>query len=562
MQRYLKPTILIILLLIFAAWFAYSVKGDMALIFQKDLLAHDESVDSVTAANVTRQFFPPMVRVNPLNDQQGIWTEGPVASHVPPMFAYAPYLFFKLDGQVTIEMKRLSFAFVLLLTGLLFILIVYLFSKNLFATFAAFIASIFWINTPFTRELITGYAFGVSDIVLAFTVVCAFGGVLWYLDDEKEQRLQYPFWKLALIAVLVALPIMAKNLLGAIPAATFFVLILRDSRKFNAKFWEVFAVFFGVLAIYFVPLYLASPIAFANQLDLTFSHFKNLEGWGRPWYYYIANYLPQRYLFGWTWWYYAGMILSLVLSIKYKVLGTDRKTKILLGLSLTWFVWNLVAISLVQSKVPNFIYQSYLLSLFGIMLSLVSIPHLMRDPLQLLIPIGFNYRSGSQLSLGWLKRLLFLVLVICFLITGREVLQLAQAFKAQRAQPYSYQSEHEKFYQTGEQLRQMGVGTKDLTIVRLSDDDCWFRYYVLFLTGAESKTLLEVYFNLPSEEIIAQKYKRIFYISPQGIEQINYSKLQSIIVNHTQDIQQDIQRIKKDKQSCQWLVPDRILNAP
>src|SRR5689334_8922814 len=104
MHKYQKPIIVAIFLLIFATWFSHSLKGDLALIFQKDLLAHDESSNSVVAANITRQFFPPMVRVNPLNPTQGNWMEGPFWQHIPPLFAYVPYLFFKLDGQVTIEM--------------------------------------------------------------------------------------------------------------------------------------------------------------------------------------------------------------------------------------------------------------------------------------------------------------------------------------------------------------------------------------------------------------------------------------------------------------------------
>src|SRR3989344_1326558 len=180
-NRYQRQIVLAIFFMVFASWFSHNVKSDLGLIFQKDLLAHDESSNSVVSANITRQFFPPMVRVNPLNDQQGIWMEGPHWQHIPPMFAYVPYLFYQFDGHVTIEAKRLSFAFLILLTGLLFTTIVYAFSKNLLCAFSAFVASVLWISTPFTRELITGYAFGVSDITLSFASVLGFGGLLWYL---------------------------------------------------------------------------------------------------------------------------------------------------------------------------------------------------------------------------------------------------------------------------------------------------------------------------------------------------------------------------------------------
>src|SRR5438552_10220932 len=140
MQKYQKPFAVAILMMIFTTWFLYNTKSDFPLIFKKDLLAHDESSNSVVAANITRKFFPPMVRVNPLNEQQGNWMEGPFWQHIPPLFAYVPYLFFKLDGQVTIEVKRLSYAFLILLSGLLFILFVYLFTEDLWISFGAFLA--------------------------------------------------------------------------------------------------------------------------------------------------------------------------------------------------------------------------------------------------------------------------------------------------------------------------------------------------------------------------------------------------------------------------------------
>src|SRR3989344_6576258 len=120
-MKYRKALAVLVLCLAFSTLFIRNTKNDFPLIFKKDLLAHDESSNSVVAANVTRKFFPPMVRVNPLITEQGNWMEGPYWQHIPPLFAYVPYLFFKLDGQVTIEVKRLSYAFVTLLTGLLFI---------------------------------------------------------------------------------------------------------------------------------------------------------------------------------------------------------------------------------------------------------------------------------------------------------------------------------------------------------------------------------------------------------------------------------------------------------
>src|SRR3989338_5770822 len=271
MNKHSKLIVVTMFIMIFATWFSHNVKSDLPLIFQKDLRAHDESSNSTVAANITRQFFPPMIRVNPLDDKQGNWMEGPFWQHIPPLFAYVPYAFFELDGHVSIEVKRLSYAFVTLLTGILFIAIVFWFSRNLLAAFAALLASLFWINTPFTHELITGYAFGVSDIVLAFTVVASFGAILWYLKNRKSVS----SYQLIVISLVVALPIMAKNLLGAIPVATLLILLSRDKQSYR-KLLIAGGSLVAALVVYYLPLFLVSPEAFKNGLLVTFSHFNQL----------------------------------------------------------------------------------------------------------------------------------------------------------------------------------------------------------------------------------------------------------------------------------------------
>ena len=467
MNKHSKLIVVTMFIMIFATWFSHNVKSDLPLIFQKDLRAHDESSNSTVAANITRQFFPPMIRVNPLDDKQGNWMEGPFWQHIPPLFAYVPYAFFELDGHVSIEVKRLSYAFVTLLTGILFIAIVFWFSRNLLAAFAALLASLFWINTPFTHELITGYAFGVSDIVLAFTAVLAFGGILFYLEKDRAERLNYSWKRLAVIALLVALPVMAKNLLGALPAAGFVLLLFWDQKKFNRNFWTSLSWLAGWLIAYYSPLLIASPGTFKNEILVSFFHAVNYEGWGRPWHFYITDYLPHRYLFGWTVWYWLGIIGAL-LTLGIRITNYELRITVeakMLGLCLGWFAANLLAISLIISKIPNFIYQSYLFSLFAIFLSLFW---------------WFDKWRIEQLDQKYLKWGLGIALVIALLVTGRSVWRFEVLFEAHRAAAYNYNSEREKFYQVGEWLQNFGLGPSDLVIARVSDNDCWLRYDVLF----------------------------------------------------------------------------------
>ncbi len=573
MNHHSKRIILAALLLIFAAIFFRNTASDMPLIFEKDLHSHDESSNSVVAANITRKFFPPMVRVNPLNEKQGVWMEGPQWQHIPPLFAYVPYLFFKLDGQVSIEVKRLSYAFLVLLTGIIFICSIYLFSRRLIPTIAATAASIFWLNTPFTHALITGYTFGVSDIVLAFTVICAFGGMLWYFSEEKTTRLDYAWWKLCLIVFLVSLPIWAKNLLGAIPAATFFTVLIYDHRTLSRKFWVSLCAFLGTLLVYYGPLYLESPETFKNEILVAFFHFNNLEGWGRPWHAYFSEYLPGRYLFKYTLVYWIGLALSFVAVLKYR---ENKKIQILLRLSLLWFAWNLLAISMVESKIANFIFQTYLLSLFAICLA------------ALIIGLKFAQKI-IRIDVTDYKYLAIPLLLVGILFASNSAWTFGRSASAQRRTPYVYDTEREKFYLTADLMRQQGIGTRDLVIAAVSDNDCWFRYNVLFLTGAESKTVLEMYFNDASGSDLQRKYDRLWFVIPKSeaaknlykdnlIETPEYYLIKYDLIKlnpdmaanlikdfvnvRTDEILQQIERIKDDKTSCQWLVPDSVLNSP
>ena len=105
-------------------------------------------------------------------------------------------------------------------------LLEYFYEKSITSAIAATIAAVFWAYTYHTRQLITCTHFGISNIVLAFTVICSFSAICWYLARPACERKRYSYLKLILIAFVMSLPIMAKNVLGAIPAATFFILLL------------------------------------------------------------------------------------------------------------------------------------------------------------------------------------------------------------------------------------------------------------------------------------------------------------------------------------------------
>jgi len=507
--------------LIFLLAFAFVIHKDWSLIFEKDLYAHDESVNSVVAANLTRKFFPAMVKVNPLVNTQGIWMEVPYWQHIPPLFAYVPLPFFKIDGQVSIEVKRLSYALVLLLGGIIFIISVYKFEQNITSLIVATLTTIFWIFTPFSRHLITGLDFGTSDIVLAFMVICSFGAFCWYLANPSSLRKKYPLWKLIVISLIVALPILTKNVLGAIPAATFFSLNLYDQRKINSKFLLSLLSFIGVIFLYFGSLYLSSPTTFRQEIFVSFSHTQNFEGWARPWYFFLTDYLPKNYLRLYTPVFILSVFFGLYQLFKRKFQG---RTKTILTLSIGWFFWNLLVVSLIKSKSPSFIYQTYLLGLFfAVYVPLIFI----EKNLFIIADIKTVITNLSEKKLLIFKNSLTTLLVLAALITTLIYVNLLYKIPATRAQVYNYNSEHEHFYHFAEIEQKNGANPSDIFVLNSSQNDCWFRYYILFLTGAEARTFDELLAYNTEVSSLQNKYQKLYFVIDKS------SNLPNISIPHS-----------------------------
>lgn len=508
-------------ILFFALAFSFVINKDWKLIFEKDLYIYDESANSVVMANLTRKFFPTMIRINPLVDEQTGWMEGPYWQHIPPLFAYVPLPFFKMDGQVTIEVKRLSYAFVLLFGGIIFIFSVYRFEKSITSLIAATLAAILWILTPFSRRLITGLSFGSSDIVLAFMLICSFSALCWYLFSPTSVRKNYSLWKLIIISLIVVLPILTKNILGAIPVVTFFIIYLYDQKQLNSKFLLSLFSSIGVISIYFGSLYLSSPITFRREIFVSFSHMQNFEGWARPWYFFLTFYLPEYYLGRWTLVFFLGIFFGLYQLVKKKIFG---HTKIILVLSIGWFFWNLLVVSFIKSKAPAFIFQTYLLGLFFIIYALLIF---IENNLPIVTNIKVFITNMSAEKKVFLKKIFLTTTVLIFLITLIVYVNLFYKFRTTRSELYKYSSEHEHYYHFAEVEEKKGINTGDLFVLNSSQNDCWFRYYILFLTGAEARTFDELLAAKTQVTNLQNKYQKLYFIID------NSENLPNISIPHT-----------------------------
>lgn len=478
------------LMLLFAAAFAWFqlAPGQWDLIFLKTLRSYDEATNATVAANLTRDLFPPAVRLNPLIERYTTWFEGPLWQHIPPLFLYFPLPFFWLDGGPSPEVYRLTYAGVELATGLVLIAATAFFTRSRLAAVCAAIAALCWARTPFTAALVNGERFGVSDTVLAFATTCAFAGVLYYL--ARRERLttgQY-----ALLGLAMAFPMLVKHALGAIPAATLAGLFLWDRKRLGTGPWAAAGVFVAVLAAYYGGLYGSSPETFLGTFGVAFQHVgADYEGWARPWHEFLTYYLPGGYLQGPTWplFLVALVVGGGVLARK----GLSSREREVAYLALGWFLWNLLAVSVITSKAPNFIFQTYLLGLFAA----IYIPAAALAP-------RLRNRADAWLAPARVTLLLALSTVLAVGTLAFGVVK----FRERRAAPYVYQLPLERIYHMAETGRDAGWGLRDLVLIKLSDPeetpppaapgwlighrseeatfDFWGRNAFMFLTGSEA----------------------------------------------------------------------------
>ena len=301
-----KILVLFILLATLLIGFTYVIRKDAGKIVHKTLHDYDESTDSVVSANLSRSLFPAMLRLNSLVDkayETDGWLFNAYWQHRPPLYTYIPVPFFIVQGRPSIETERLSFALVNFLTACVFIVAVFLFTGDAIPAVIATIAALIWIHGPFTRALVNGDWFGVSDIVLTFMTTCCLAVLLWYLSQELSKRTVQSWQRLFFYGIVMSLPILTKNLLGMIPAATFFLIFLCDhwwvsrrSGTIRPLILTPFISFFMLLFLYYGSLFLSSPETFKIEFPVALLHiWKNYEGWGRPWNWFIVNYLPLNY---------------------------------------------------------------------------------------------------------------------------------------------------------------------------------------------------------------------------------------------------------------------------
>jgi hypothetical protein len=290
-----------------------------------------------------------------------------------------------------------------------------------------------------------------------------------------------------------------------IPAAAFFTLLVWDRKKPDRTLVISCVAFLGVIAFCFAPLYFSSPETFRSGIIVPMAHTGNLEGWAKPWYFFVVSYLPVYYFPNWTRVAYDIFLFSLALLLDKRIQGRSRT---ILAMCAGWFVWNLIAVSSISSKSPNFMFQSLLPFLFFCIYGPVRWLELNGG----FSPVIATY--AEKLRANWPAGLKLATTIISVLAFAGFAFW-AYRIHRERTTPYFYYTTHELFYQFAEAEQAAGANTNDLFILNSSVEDCWFRYYVLFLTVSDARTLSEmVSYDVAAKDVQA-KYARIHFVLPE-----------------------------------------------
>jgi hypothetical protein len=240
---------------------------------------------------------------------------------------------------------------------------------------------------------------------------------------------------------------------------------------------------------------LDSPSTFAQEIIVPILHLGNYEGGAMPWHFYLFyfcdHYLYRNITLATVVWIVIG--LGAVASVAQMMRSQFRLD--LASLSLVIFVFNLVAVTLVSTKSPSFLYQSLLpLLFFCTNLIFTNIGSVFR-------PFGGLVASGLK---PWTLGLLGAVL----LVQGGL---WAQSYRAERVSPASYDSGIEGLlFKAGDQGYREGWGLRDLVLTGPYDGDLWGRFPFIILTGSESRTVKELKTWLEREDNAELKLRTKF----------------------------------------------------
>jgi 4-amino-4-deoxy-L-arabinose transferase-like glycosyltransferase len=302
--------------------------------------------DEVVHANVIKHLAedcctPRLLTATPGTDFDN-WTNSTVWLHKPLLPFYISALSYKALGQTVLAMRLPALLFFQLLVTLTYVI-----GRRYMQGWVGLGAAALVAFNPFSFELVQGRQFsGFPDILFALCMLAAVALILEILR-RPAQSLFFCF------GTVTALAYFCKDALAIAPFGVLLVLLVWRQRGIPSLYKISLATVTFLIPVVGISLYVAHrfPLEYGYSQRLQFAHlWTSVEGWGRPWDYYLTVYLP-----GTVW---PAMIGPLVIvwfwySLLYGLINFRRDPSwLVLILFIAAFV---VPLSFGVTKVPNFV---------------------------------------------------------------------------------------------------------------------------------------------------------------------------------------------------------------
>lgn len=314
-----------------------------SLVFLRNLGRPDLTMwDEVVHADVTKHLAQHCCTPTLLTQNWGTdfhdWTNTTVWLHKPLLPFYISAGFYKIHPSTLAIRLPALIAFELLL------ILIHFIGWRYFHPAVGLCAATLMAFNIYSFQLVQGIQFsGLGDIGFAFFVLAGVGLVLEYLKNPKAK------W-LAWLGLSLALAYFFKGGLVLIPFGVLGLIIIWCQEPFIFKLKKlaltgiIFIIPVGLVSLY-LSKHFGAPYAYEQHMQLAHL-WQNVEGWGRPWDYYLTVYWPNM-LGIWLLPPFLVMLLWSVFKLKqYKNLA------VLAAIIFAFFI----LLSFAISKVPNFIY--------------------------------------------------------------------------------------------------------------------------------------------------------------------------------------------------------------
>ncbi len=301
----------------------------------------DEAIQLNVVKNLSIDCCKPVLHNKDYNTDFRNWTDNYIWLHKPPFPLIVNSLFYKILGRNLLAYRLPNLIFIEIS-----VVLVYLIGKDFFNKFTAAGASSLFAFNHYTYELVQGRQFsGISDIFLVTFLLLSL--YLIFKISQNPKRIYFVGF-----GVSQGLAFLSKDGLALMPFLILIIILIKSRTNINFKSIILNLLYAFSICLFFIAgeklilfNYFPSQYTYESQVQITHI-FKNVEYWGRPWYFYLKDY--WKILFGSI----IGIVAYIALAVNFLKIKNNQKILILVS----WILCYLTLLSFMVSKISNFLF--------------------------------------------------------------------------------------------------------------------------------------------------------------------------------------------------------------